>query len=619
MIIKKIFLALMLTVTGGLSGFLMAADFECIRSSRHVEVVKTSLYTTDSLVYQVNSRNGERYSDFHIPYSKIVKVSKINAWLEDSKGNRLRELKKSEYQDRSSFSYASLYQDDRVKTFQIKHNKYPYRVCYTFTYTESQYGFITDWIPFDTDEYPTREARLYVTLPKNYGVRYFVENVPSLRSDTLNDAVVTEYLVKGNPTVSIISEDNLFDFNRPRVAITPLYFKMGVTGSLESWKTFGDWFVTLNKGLTQLPESELLKVNRMLQGITDTVSIIKTLYAYLQKNTRYVNVSIGIGGWKSFPASYVAQNKYGDCKALTNYMKALLECKGIKSYFVLINSGRQPHGFMKDRPCSQFNHVILTVPVGKDTIWLENTAQSMPFGYVGSYTQNRMALLVDEGKSRLILMPSLKKKDVECIRKMNFTFDENGNADFSAVFTNRSTLYESMNSFKNYCAEKDMGDYIDRYIPFGNYELKSWKFGETNPDSAKIDLQLNLTFPKFARIMGDNCYVRTFSIPESFKFHLPANFPVSIFWPVCNIDSSFFTIPSGYKLKALSDPVHMTSDFGDFVSLITVRDNKMLVYKKLEINSGNYSVREYEQLYAFLKTIKEMENSTQIHLTKIME
>jgi len=617
--IKRLFLTLMLTVTSGFSGFLMATDFECIRSVRHLEVIKNNLYTTDSLVYQVNNRNGERFSDFYIPYSKIVKVSRINAWLEDSKGNRLRELKKSEYQDRSSFSYASLYQDDRVKTFQIKHNIYPYRVCYTFTYTESQYGWITDWKPFDTDEFPTREARLYVTLPKNNGVRYFVENVPSVRSDTLIDAVVTEYLVKGNPAVAKISEDNLFDFDRPRVAIAPLNFKLGVTGSLESWKTFGDWFLNLNKGLTQLPETDLLKVNRMLQGITDTVTIIKTLYNYLQENTRYVNVSIGIGGWKSFPASYVAQNKYGDCKALTNYMKALLECKGIKSSFVLINSGRQPQGFMDQMPCSQFNHVILAVPVGKDTIWLENTSQSMPFGYVGSYTQNRKALLVDEGHSRLISMPFLKKEDVVCTRKMNFTLDENGNADFSAVFTDRGALYESMNGFKNYCAEKDMGDYIDHYIPFGSYELKGWKFGETNPDSAKIDLRLNLALPKFARMMGDNCYIRTFPIPEGFKFPTPANLPVTIFWPVCNIDSSFYTIPSGYKLKTISDPIHLSIDFGDFVSNISILENKILVYKKLEINSGKYLAIEYERLFAFLKTIKESDHSNFINLTKIKE
>ena len=134
----------------------------------------------------------------------------------------------------------------------------------------------------------------------------------------------------------------------------------------------------------------------------------------MQDNTRYVNVTLGIGGMKPYPAEYVSNNKYGDCKALTNYMKALLQCAGIESYYSTIYAGGTAPGSDPLKcPGQQFNHVILAVPLENDTLWLENTSNTNPFAYPGTFTQNRQALLVDGSKSRLVRTPSLNETDVQ--------------------------------------------------------------------------------------------------------------------------------------------------------------------------------------------------------------
>lgn len=71
----------------------------------------------------------------------------------------------------------------------------------------------------------------------------------------------------------------------------------------------------------------------------------------MQNKTRYVLISMGIGGWKPMPASEVSKKGYGDCKALTNYMRTLLTAKeGIPSYYAIIYNDDSVINFDKDFP-----------------------------------------------------------------------------------------------------------------------------------------------------------------------------------------------------------------------------------------------------------------------------
>ncbi|MCK9310771.1 MAG: DUF3857 domain-containing protein [Bacteroidales bacterium] len=615
--IKNILLIHLFLVSGSFVEILSAADFECVSSVSRINVAKNQRCITDSFVYQVNNRYGEHYTDFSIYYSKISKITNVKVWIEDVKGNRIRDLKKNEIKDQSYISGYTLYQDDRIKSFQVKHNTYPYRICYTYTCIESQFPQIADWRPIYTIDYPIGESKLSVTIPKDYPVTHYVNNVLRVKTDTLPDKIVTEYLVKGDNIKDAIRGNNLFNVDWPRVIMTPLHFRFGVDGSSESWETFGDWYDLLNKGLTKLPEAEKARVAVLLQGMTDTMEIVKTLYQYLQDNTRYININIGIGGLKSFPASYVAFNKYGDCKALTNYMKALLEYKGIKSYFVLINSGQYAEKMVETIPCSQFNHVLLAVPISKDTFWIENTTSVQPFGYVGSFTQNRKALLISRGHSHLVSMPSLKRSEVLSIRKMDVTVDEKGEADLSAIFFNKGRAYEYLNSIKHYCSENDKNTFINFYIPFDSYELKNWKFREYQRDSARIDLTLRMYVYRLGRVIGNDLYIKTFPIQTGLKdLPIPANMSASLAFPVCNIDSAIYHVPDTYKLKYMPESIHLNSNFGDFLFTFTMKGENICVNKKIELYQREYTASDYELFYAFMKSIKESENTNIICLTK---
>src|SRR6185295_11155222 len=127
-----------------------------------------------------------------------------------------------------------------------------------------------------------------------------------------------------------------------------------------------------------------------------------------------------------YDAKYVGSKKYGDCKALSNFMYSLLKEAGIRSVYTVIRAGEDNNYLLTDLPCSQFNHVILFVPNGKDTTWLECTSQTTSAGYLGEGTDNRLALAVDENGGTLVHTPQYGLKENLEIRNITATIFESG-------------------------------------------------------------------------------------------------------------------------------------------------------------------------------------------------
>jgi hypothetical protein len=566
------------------------------------------LVCIDSYEIRINNRRGDGAAEIFIPYDKKDKLSIESACIEDISGNVVRNLKKNEITQRQVFSNIAFYQDRYVSEFQLRHNTYPYIIKYSYKIVCSDFYSIDSWYPFLEIDQPVKSAQLIVEVPLKYPIKIKEEHISSPQVET------TENTVKYTWNTSYAGErlQRYAPFHLlpvSRVIVLPYQFKYGVKGSWESWESFGSWISDLNSNGRKLPLAEKEKVDKLLSGVSDPKEKIRILYSYLQNN-RYINVDIGVGGLKSYPAEYVSVNKYGDCKALSNYMVSLLEYAGIKSYYTLIQSGDVIREIDKNFPMQAFNHVIVTVPLDKDTIFLECTSKNIPCGYLGTSNQGRDAFIVDGENSRFVQTPVLQPLDVLCSSVINVPVIS-GYTTVEMKMNKKGDEYEEMLFLSSQARKDDIEKYLRRRYS-GSFEINDFSFGKDNNNRPEITFLLNLKILNICKLYENEIILPPFpqDLPKIESPELRTQ-PFQLFYPIAYQDTIIYKFNDGRQMEKIPENVSISSRFGNYDLNFDFLENQLTVTKNILIFRGLYSASEdYKDFYAFLSTVRTNENKS---------
>ena len=343
-----------------------------------------------------NERAANNHLRYYTHYNKLNKVLDVSGNVYDKNGDRIYKLSKKDMYDVSASARSNDVTDNRIKIaeFDNKSFQFPYTIEFESSVETANMMFYPSEYFYPSERLSTQEKTLIIECPSDFEFRYKEKKMPSAVNlvNEKNKKIYT-WTVK-NISANEYEPLTPDDFY-PEIITAPKAFSIeGYDGDIESWNDIGKFISKLNQGRDVLPEVIKLKVAEIVSHEKDTLKKIELLYQFLQNNTRYMSIQLGIGGWQTITAADVAQTGYGDCKALSNYMKALLKEAGIASYVALIRSGAGEEDVDPLFPCLLFNHVINCVPLKKDTVWLECTSQTESLGFQGSSTGNRKALLI---------------------------------------------------------------------------------------------------------------------------------------------------------------------------------------------------------------------------------
>jgi hypothetical protein len=289
-------------------------------------------------------------------------------------------------------------------------------------------------------------------------------------------------------------------------------------------------------------------------------------------------------------------------------MKSLLEYAGIKSSFVLINAKTQPQKLIEELPSPQFNHVILCVPLDRDTLWIDNTLNASPFNYISSSLQNRKALIVENQNSRIINMPVFKKDGSTLIRKVNVSLSNEKETTVDATFLMKGLYFDFFNDINTEFNKDEQDEIIREYLPINNYEIINWKLNKPNRDSAQIKLTSLFNVNKLVKTIANEKYFNIFPFNGNY-FERPENrkTPVNIPLYINRIDSINYLIPESLRVKSVPETIELKSRYGEYFRTILITDHNIEVIKKQILYPSVYSLNEYKGFYDFIKSITDKE------------
>jgi len=589
-----------------------ASDAVLLNQQTNIQVRNNKLYKTESFELQINNKSGEKYAEISIPYSKLNKVSKVEAIIKDKNGIVVRKLKSSDIVDRSAMADFSFYEDNYVKEFTLIHNVYPYTICYSYQKQEDAFFYIDFWTPIINCEIPSLKASLTLEVPLDYKVAYTSQLVDSFKTDTVLNQI--KYQWKASYTKQVLPELYSPDLSNfiPEVKIVPSKFKYDKEGLQNTWISYGNWEYSLIDGLNDLPETEIERIKQICSCAKNDKEKVKLLYHYLQDETRYVNISIKTGGMKPYPASYVAANKYGDCKALANYFKSVLNCIGIQSFYTNVNAGDEIKKSNLNFPSMQFNHVILCVPLQKDTVWLDCTSHCA-FNYLGTFTQNREAFLIDKNNSHFTKTPALSKQDVLVTRTIQINSDLSQSIISSFHNTYKGSAYESLFDLYRSVSESRRAQIIRNNFVESNMELIDFKLIPADRDSAFIMFDYTAKADKLFKNYGNDQLIGLvpFAVP-AFKEPKSRKYPVQIDFPMYKIDTLNYQIPARCVVVNLPKNQNVDTKYGTYNISFQQNKNSIEVIKSFVLNVGNYPLEQYKEFYNFVCKVFDLENNTYI-------
>jgi len=603
-------LCLFLTNAGIASEIADNPDAIVVKDHTIFEIISAEkALTTRDYIYQLNNNKARHLRDIVIQYDQFRTIKKAEVHILDMLGNEIDKFKLKDFNDISLVG-GSTASDGRLKLLRIKYNRYPFQLKVSYETEKSGSLHYPQWAPQPREDMQINKAGFTVIDRPGNAFRFKAYNVPLVQlSNSAEGYKIYKWQLNNIAPFQYESYNRNDEEYQPIIYTAPNKFMIeGHKGDMSSWNSFGKWISALNEGKSDLIGEELKSLDQQIAQASSDLEKAKLVYNYLQTNTHYVSIQLGIGGWQPFNASYVQKKNYGDCKALSFFTKSLLERYNIKSYYTIITAGPYAPDVLIDFPNAHFNHAILGVPIEQDTIFLECTSQTNPFGYQSKFTSNRHALMITEDGGKLI---KTKKYMPDENRQVSVVKLNIGKTGAAAIEINlRLSGLEIENDGFNYAVRKSASEqkkWLKDNYKWSQATLDSLYFYPmTEGVIPESGFSAKLTNYKGIKTMGKRYFVNPgdfimqyLNKPEEDE----RTKPIRIKYGYTQVDSIVYQLPDYLTVEKSINTVNITTEFGSYYLEVSKLNDQVTYSRKMILNDGVYSKEKYEDFKGFIEQV----------------
>lgn len=580
------------------------------------------VFSTDEMTVKVDrvvtvlNKLGNSTVGAYVGYDNNSKITRLSAKIYNASGKEIKKISKSKFIDVSAVDGGTLYSDSRVKYLDYTPITYPYTVHLQYEYNTSSTGFLQNWSPIE-GYFVSVEKNSYVVNLKKGKIRVKELNFDGYEIEKNISDTKIYYSIKN---ISAVKSENyspsLKDY-KPKALVALNSFKTdGVDGYYTNWNEFGRWmYSSLLDGRGIVDEGTKIKILDLVKNINDPIEKAKVVYQFMQNKTRYISVQVGIGGIQPIPANEVDNVGYGDCKGLTNYTKALLDIVGVTSYYTHVEANSfEPVSFEKDfASLEQGNHVILNIPNNGNDIWLECTSQITPFGFLGSFTDDRDVLVITPEGGVLKHTTSYKNEQNLQETKATIVLDAKGSLKAEVLIKSQGIQYGNRYELETLNLKDKKKHYTTNFWANNNNTTIDKVELMNDKDSVVFREKINTSIKDYNTLSSGkilfrvNVFNRNNNIPKRYRNRIS---PLKIRRGYKDVDEYAIILPDGYIIDgSLIEEKKIENKFGYYaVSLQKINATQIKYKRTLLIKEGTYPKEDYKAYRAFRRNVSKYDN-----------
>lgn len=567
--------------------------FILLWDQKHTIKTNGVLISKKHMIIKVLTEGGKTAGDVAIPFNGYFEKLKINIARTIQPTGEIQNVAKDAISEESPFIDLPVFSDLKVKKIIFPDVRIGSVIEYEIETIESNkfipgFSFIftipVNWIVW--------RARFSVDVPNSMTARYRVEKF-------LKDS---PGITAGNKSKSYTWQEDYTYVKGGDEPASPNYMRIGpyiVFSTIESWQKINDWGLNLVQNQFNPDKAIENQVDELVKGRKqDKKGLIEPLFNFVSKNIRYVAIELAEASFKPYSAAEVFKNAYGDCKGKSALLIAMLKSIGISAYPALLITNNS--GFiLEDIPTVSFNHMIVAVPDGEGYLFLDPTAEMLPFGKVPFFEQGCDAFIIKKDKkTEFVKIPVDPADDNEISRQCQLVFNRDSSVEVKENYTYTGQIdWPNRILVKNTPPGKykELFEEIARSV-FASFKLNDFFTSDYNDFKIPFSLTSNYKVNNYARKSGNLYY---FSVPATEPLvynmfsRMPRHTPLNLGFAFVKVEDIIITLPAGYKIKSLPKPLVLDSLLVSYTKEIREARGKISVYTKCVLKTNEIPVGKY--------------------------
>ena len=244
------------------------------------------------------------------------------------------------------------------------------------------------------------------------------------------------------------------------------------------------------------------------------------------------------------------------------------------------------------------------VPLTEDTVWLECTSQQVPYNYLGTFTDDRDVLVIQDNGGAIVRTPGYNETNNYVKSKIDVIVDQNGNANVNALTSYAGAKYMDVFGFLGE-DKKTIENQLNKKIDISDFTIADVTYSDKE---SEIDENLSLQVVGYARknrnklIMPLNLMNKISTVPKKDD---DRNIDVFIRRSFSEIDDITYYIPQGYHIGSNPESVSLESRFGKYQVSIEVNDETITYHREFIIYKGTFPPSDYNELIDFISAVSK--------------